>query len=726
MKQCEFCGTGMPDGASFCSKCGRAPSRVSQPAVEVVDLPTVSLESTPDDEQPTVLSVAEKRTVLEADRAPSGLHPVVLVPLEEGQDEDREKTGALHPIVLVPLEEGNGGADEDEEEKRRRAALIGLGLPLIGDVISQPPAGQVPVLQSTPQMAHVPVIPNAPALPGNATGPTSPVLPGEPGTWQAPSQPDPMPPHTPPYMPPGSNGGSPGGSTGTGTGTGTAGGSSSCLINGLIILATLLILASIFVGLGLTAFAPTLSLSGNSNVVPGSTMTLHGNNFLPNSNVTLIMDVDTPIYVFQPSIPGQMAYGHAQLAAGIGLITRASASSKPTNVVPVLGDGTFNVTFQVNPSWSPGQHTIHATEAVSHRSASLNFTIAQSGATATPTSGPTATPAPTPTPTSTPTPTPTTPAAPAPTLSCANPGRLALGPVSELSSQTASGTITLCTSGSGTLTWTASWNRNQAPWLLLNRTSGSVLAPAEDQVTVTASAVNLKAGTYTTTITFIGIQSNTTQAVNVTFTVRAACARINPTSLNFMGVEGGNNPQPQTVSIANCGLTSDWSAAIGSTSNHWLAISPNRGTLRPGATATITAAVSLAKLQAGTYTNTIDIKIGAQNTVVEVTLTVNPPPAISAAPNPLNPNCAGDPSGNGNTDCTATLMNDSANAGLSWSATASVSGVTVQASSNSIPAGSSETVTIVIPASAPCTNITITFTGPANSASVTWDCTPIE
>ncbi len=243
---------------------------------------------------------------------------------------------------------------------------------------------------------------------------------------------------------------------------------------------------------------------------------------------------------------------------------------------------------------------------------------------------------------------------------------------------------------------------------------------------MTVSAASLKAGTYKTTITFIGTQSNTTQAVNVTFTVRAACARISSTNLSFTGVEGSNNPPPQTVSLVNCGLTSDWSATIGSNNDHWLAISPSRGTLKPGTTATITVAVSIANLSAGNYPNTIDIKIGSQSTVIEVTLTVNPPPTISAAPNPLNPNCAGDPSGNGNTDCVATLTNNSANVGLSWAATASVSGVTVQANSNSIPAGSNETVTIVIPASAPCTNITITFTGPANSASVTWDCTPIE
>lgn len=729
MKQCEFCGTGMPDEASFCSKCGRASSPVSQPAGDAVDLPTVSLESPLADEQPTVLSVAEKHTVLDAGRTPSGLHPVVLVPLEKENDGDREKSGALHPIVLVPLEEENKGENEDEEEKRRRAALIGLGLPLAGEVISQSPSDQVPVLQSAPQVEHVPVlqstpqVEHVPVIP-HAPGPVSPTLPGGPGTWQAPSQPDPMPPqnppYTPPYTPPGPTGNGPGGSTGTGT----TGGSSSCLINGLIVLATLLILASIFVGLGLTAFAPNLSLSGSSNVASGSTMTLHGSNFLPNSSVTLTLDAGIPLYAFQPSIREQMAYGRAQLAVGTGLITRTSALPTPTNVVSVHGDGTFNVTFQVNPSWSPGQHTIHATEAVSHRSASLNFTITQPGAVATPTPEPTATP--TPTPTSTPTPTPTTPVTPAPILSCANPGSLALGPVSELSSQTASGTITLCTSGSGTLTWFASWNQNQAPWLQLNRTGGSVLAPAQDQVTVTVSAASLKAGTYKTTITFIGTQSNTTQAVNVTFTVRAACARISSTNLSFTGVEGSNNPPPQTVSLVNCGLTSDWSATIGSNNDHWLAISPSRGTLKPGTTATITVAVSIANLSAGNYPNTIDIKIGSQSTVIEVTLTVNPPPTISAAPNPLNPNCAGDPSGNGNTDCVATLTNNSANVGLSWAAAASVSGVTVQANSNSIPAGSNETVTIVIPASAPCTNITITFTGPANSASVTWDCTPIE
>src|SRR5262249_45069866 len=160
--------------------------------------------------------------------------------------------------------------------------------------------------------------------------------------------------------------------------------------------------------------------------------------------------------------------------------------------------------------------------------------------TPTPTPGATLTPTPTPTPTSTPTPTATPTAIPPaqPTLSCATPGNLALGPVSEFSSQTASGTITLCTGGSGTLTWKPSWTQSQAPWLQMNKTTGSLQAPNQAQVAVSASAANMAAGTYTTTITFIGEESNTTRAVNVTFTVKAGCVMATPPRMVFVGVAG--------------------------------------------------------------------------------------------------------------------------------------------------------------------------------------------
>jgi len=291
--------------------------------------------------------------------------------------------------------------------------------------------------------------------------------------------------------------------------------------------------------------------------------------------------------------------------------------------------------------------------------------------------------------------------------------------VSEGSSQPATGKVTLCTSGSGTLTWKASWNQTQAPWLQLAQSNGSVQAPNQIPVTISASAANLAAGTYTVTITFIGEESNTTQAVKVTFTVQVGCVNATPPRLSFVGVEGISDPNPQTITVTNCGLTNNWSAKIDKGSS-WLAINPSQGTLQGGATGTITVKASNveAKLAATSYPDSITITIGTHTTTVSVLLTVQPaisinPTSMSAYTSPCT----------GSSSCVVTLINNS-NVALTWSAS---SNVTVRPSNGfTIPAGSSETVTIVFSI---CTNTTVTFTvsgtTPASMASVVWGCTPI-
>jgi hypothetical protein len=692
MEQCEFCGASLPAGARFCGKCGQVPRRISQQATHVGDLPTLHLENPPDENAETILSASGKHMVP---------RPVTLVPLEEEIDKDLE------------------------EEKRRRAALLGLTLPLVGELADQPPPGQVPTIQGTPQVGHIPTISGSPQMQAGSIA-NPPLNPGSPaihGTSPPFQPPTPLHPpyHPPPYTPPGHPGGSPGGSTG-----GSTGGSAGCLTIGAIIAAAVLIILSTFIGLGLTVWAPGLSLSGSSSVAPGATMTLHGSSFLPNSSVTLTLDNGTPLYLLQRPAPTQLAANNGQLAASAGLLLQTSLQPTAQNVISASGNGSFTVKIFVNPAWSAGKHTIHASESLSHRSASLSFIIASASVTTTATATATDAPAPTATGTATPTPTPTAAPGAAPTLSCATPGNLALGPVSEFSSQTASNTVTLCTSGTGTLTWKASWDQNQAPWLNINQGSGTIQAPNQTQVTLSASPANLAAGTYTATVTFIGVESNTTQAVNVTLTVKAGCVQATPPRMSFVGVQDTSNPPPQTISITNCGLTSGWSASVtqGST---WLSISPSNGTLNGGATGTITVTASNLRfsLKPGTYNGSISIKIGSKTATVVVILTVQPPPTISVSPTSLffaTQPCTNDPN-TGIQSCIVTLTNSSSTANLTWSWLTNGSGVKVEATSTTIPAGGQETVTIVFSV---CNNIAVTFTGPGNSATVNYNCSPIQ
>lgn len=688
MQQCEFCGTILPEEASFCGKCGRVPSRIAHQLTQIGDASTVLLENVVDEDTPTMLL--------------SENHPL----------STNSPSGALHPITLVPID------DEDDEELRRRAALLGFGVPLLGAATMQPP-GQMPVMPGTPHMASIPTLPNTPGQ----LGPGSPATPDSPSSWptlqqpgniQPPSTPNPLPSHP--------------GHPGTG---GTTGGASGCLTIGAIIAAAALLILSTIIGLGLTVFAPQITLTGNTSVIQGGSINLHGSSFLPNNSVTLTHDNNIPLYVARTSPSAPLTSNSIQKGASTALLMDSSLAVNTTNVISTDGSGDFSLPLQIDSSWTAGQHTIHATEALSHRSASLVFTVQQPGTTPTPV--PTGTPTPTPTPTDTPTATPTTPPTPAPTLTCATPGNLALGPVSEGSTQPATGSVTLCTDGSGTLTWKARWDQTNAPWLQLPQNSGTIQAPNQARVTINAVAGNLTAGTYSATITFIGVESNTTQAVHVSFTVQN-CVHVSQQQLNFTGTQFTSDPAPQTVTITNCGFTNNWSAtAQTSTGGNWLALDPTQGTLQSNTSGRIVVTVSniATKLVAGRYQGNIIVTIGTQTATVKVSLTVQP--AISAKPTSVSAQDSQQCTYNSqpNVDvCTITLLNNSSKVSLLWSSSSNTSGVTVQAASNTIAAGGTEQVTITIPyndcGSAILVTVTFTGPGPNNATTVPWNCVIIQ
>src|SRR5260370_14227546 len=262
MKQCEFCGTSLPENASFCGICGHVSNQVSAQTTYIGDISTPGAEGYPGENNPTVLA---ERTAF-----------------------SNPPTGPLRPVTLVPIE------DEDEKERRRRAAALGLGLPLLAN---QQMPGQIPTIQGAPQIAHIPTIHGAPNMPG-AMGQSAPAFPGpvyQPLTLPGPYGPAPHGPipHPPKPKPP-------------------AGGSSGCLTIGAILVAAVLIILASFIGLGLTVWAPNLTLSGNSIVAPGGTLSLHGSNFLPNSTVTLTVDNALPLFHAQHAAPAQLARAYPQ------------------------------------------------------------------------------------------------------------------------------------------------------------------------------------------------------------------------------------------------------------------------------------------------------------------------------------------------------------------------------------------------------------------------------
>ncbi len=609
---------------------------------------------------------------------------------------------------------------EEEEESRRRAALLGMGVPLLGSLAVEglPNAGNVPMVEGTPQLDGVPTVQGTPYPPAGSMGqglyssPTvmAPQLPSSVPVSPLPATSvtlhHPYHPHHPNH-PPSSNP--------------KPHGCSLVFIIAAILIPVLIILS--FFGLGLTLFAPSLSLSGSTTVVQGGTFTLYGNHFLPGSSVTLTLDDTIPLYFSSRSLPVQSAHTAVTSTQLPTLNTEpADQLAFSNNTVIVAGDGTFTVTITANPAWSIGKHTIQASESPTHRSASLDFTIYMAGSI--PTSTTTGSGSPTPSSTTTLTPTAT---ATLPVLSCVNPSTLSLGPVLQGSNKQTSAQVTLCTNGTGTVNWIVAWDQNAAPWLNLDHTSGEISAPGQAQVTVSALASNLAPGSYSATVAFTSQPDNSTKSLQITFTVQGGCAAGNANTLNYSGVANASDPVAQTVTITDCGPASAWSASTQTNNGgNWLFANPTSGTLNDGASSnvTITASNLKAQLAAGTYTGNVTFKIGSGTFTVHVTLTVLPAPTLSATPTLIfaNRQCSIGQTG-GNWLCSVSLINNSKTLSLYWSANSSgLKGIHFNQSNGTLSPGQTIQVQFSVPLSdCPIKGI-LSFTGPANTANVEWYC----
>ena len=691
MYKCEFCGSEIPDHASFCGQCGRTLGDVLEVPTRVSGLHMPDIR---DSDTATAISVS-------------------------GNSTPQCEYDPLSSIIQSPT--APLGQEEEEEERRRRAAMFGMGVPLLGGlaVEGQPYAGNVPMVQGTPQVGGVPTVQGTPHLPGSFTGqgfhsnPTvmAPQLPASPTTPPIPDSTitlhHPHHPHHPHHKPQGC---------------------SSIFIIAAICIPILIILS--FLGLGLTVLAPGLSLSGSTGVVQGGTFTLHGNHFLPGSSVTLTLDDTTPLYFTRFSSPVQPAYAASASMQFLGLDTlQAKQVPLTSNTVSVGGDGTFDVTITANPGWSIGKHTIKASESPTHRSAELNFTIYLAGTTPTPTSTETASPSPSPSATASPSPTSTlTPTATTtvPSLSCVNPPSLSLGPISQGYNQPVSAQVTLCTTGTGTVNWTATWDQHAAPWLQLDHTSGQISAPGQAVVNVSALASNLTPGSYAVTLTFTGQQNSVTESLPVSFIVQPGCVNGSSNALKYSGVANVSDPVAQTVAITNCGPVGVWSASVlTSDGANWLYANPTANTLNAGASSSVTISASnlKAQLAAGTYTGTVAFKIGSGTFTVNVTLVVAPAPILSGTPNLIfaNQQCSINPVGN--YICYVSLTNTSSSLSLNWSATSSgLKGVSFNPASSTLSPGQTIRVQITVPLSQCPTKGILTFTGPGNAVNVEWYC----
>ncbi len=291
--------------------------------------------------------------------------------------------------------------------------------------------------------------------------------------------------------------------------------------------------------------------------------------------------------------------------------------------------GKFNVNIVIPSDWLPGEHTLHANDAVQGVGATTPITIL-------PPSG-----------------------APPQLALAANDidvGAAGPGVVSNK-------TITLINAGGGLLSWQAS---SDEPWLTVSPNSGTFSGRAVVQITVNRGT--LVPLSYTGHVMFTRQGGNSKPLilpVHMSVIAAPASLTVSTVALNYSG-STAQNPAAQTITLQNSDKHPvDWSSAtVTGNGAAWLSVSPSSGHLAPQSAQTITVNVQSQQLALGSYQGTIFFKGGA-NPQVTVSLTVVAPGSMIVSPPSLNFASTGqNPSAQ-----TVTLQN-SGGESLSWSANA--------------------------------------------------------
>ncbi len=290
---------------------------------------------------------------------------------------------------------------------------------------------------------------------------------------------------------------------------------------------------------------------------------------------------------------------------------------------------------------------------------------------------------------------------------------------------------TLENTGGSSLSWTASKTRS---WTTLSATSGT-LAPGETStvtVSINSAADALAAGTYDDTVSFANTANDdggTTRAVILTVTPAEGSLSMAPAGgLASTGTEGGPfTPASLAYSLQNTGGTSiDWTATK---TQSWTALSATSGTLASGATATVTVSIDSGAnaLAAGTYNDTVSFTNttnGSGNTTRAVTLTITPPPGILSVTPTGGLASTGSEGGPFSPSSLTYTLQNTGGTSIAWTAAKAQSWTTLSATSGSLTAGATATVTVSINSAANALTAgtyadTVTFTNTTNGTGNT-------
>ena len=200
------------------------------------------------------------------------------------------------------------------------------------------------------------------------------------------------------------------------------------------------------------------------------------------------------------------------------------------------------------------------------------------------------------------------------TIALMEPGHIEFDPSSiafaeQQGTDPAPQSFALRNTGTGDMDWTAS---DDAAWLELGPTSGSIASGGSLDITATVAATGLAAGTYNAVVTVSGSADNSPQTLAVSLELTSAPVLTLVAEPIDLEAVVGVDPPPHEVLIRNDGgaeLT--WAV---SSDVAWMTFAHGSGTLAPGASEVDTVAISVAGLDLGDYSGTLTFTGNATNT----------------------------------------------------------------------------------------------------------------
>jgi subtilisin family serine protease len=251
------------------------------------------------------------------------------------------------------------------------------------------------------------------------------------------------------------------------------------------------------------------------------------------------------------------------------------------------------------------------------------------------------------------------------------------------------------------LNWAVSASQ---PWISFSGTSGTLPAGWSTHTIVTfnnSAANSLPPGNYSGQVTIENTSNGsgtTTRDVSLTV-VPAGVLSVSPSdAFTSSGPQGGPfTPDSKTYTLQNTG---GWpiTFAVNQTFT-WIWLTPNYGTLAPGASTNLVLTVHGGTLTAGTYSNAVTISNltnGRGNTSRSCILTVGNPAGVLSVTPAGGLSSSGYQGGPFSPSSQAYTLQNTGGQSINWSASKSAAWVSLSAASGTLTAGGSVNVTVSI------------------------------